>query len=254
LHKNPTQGLQFDLNYTFSHSIDNVSQIANSYAYTGYGFLCDVLRPRVCRASSDFDVTHYLNGNFLYQLPFGRGRQFGGNMPRLLDEAVGGWETSGLPSWHTGTPYMANSLAFLMGYSSEDPGILTGSKSALQSHVTVGGRELYAFKDYQKAYDQYRGPVGFEIGPRNNLRGAGYFNLDLGLGKTFPLYREGVSLKFRVDAFNALNHPNFESPSFQNNMSLVSNPNEFGVIPDTVTPISSDQAARVLQGALRLEF
>ncbi len=77
LHKNPTHGLQFDVNYTWSHSIDNVSLVANSYAYGGYGFICDVLRPRLCRGNSDFDVTNYLTGNFLYELPFGRGRDFG---------------------------------------------------------------------------------------------------------------------------------------------------------------------------------
>jgi hypothetical protein len=254
LHKNSSHGLQFDLNYTWSHSIDNVSLVANSYAFGGYGFICDVLRPRLCRGNSDFDVTNYLNGNFLYQLPFGRGRDFASTLPRWADEVIGGWSLSGLPSWHTGTPYMANSVAFLMSYSNEDPAILTGSLGPMKSHVTVQNGQVYAFKDYQTAINQYRGPVGFEMGSRNNLRGPGYFNVDLGLGKTFPVYREGVNLKFRVDAFNALNHPNFQSPSFENNMSLVAAPNEFGVIPGTVVPNGSDQAARVLQGALRLEF
>jgi hypothetical protein len=254
LHKNNSHGMQLDLNYTWSHSVDNVSLIANSYAYFGYGFICDVLRPRVCRGNSDFDVTNYLNGNFLYQLPFGRGRDFAAKIPLWANEAIGGWELSGLPSWHTGTPYMANSVAFLMSYSNEDPAILTGSLGPMQSHVTVQNGQVYAFKDYAKAYKEYTGPVGFQMGSRNNLRGPGYFDLDLGLGKTFPLYKEGVNLKLRVDAFNALNHPNFQSPSFQNNMSLVAAPNEFGVIPGTVIPNGSDQAARVLQGALRVEF
>ena len=254
LHKNSSHGLQFDLNYTWSHSIDNVSLIANSYAYNGYGFLCDITRPRICRADSDFDVTNYLNGNFLYQLPFGHGRDFLPTLPRWADEAIGGWELSGLPSWHTGTPYMANSVAFLMSYSNEDPAILTGGLGPMKSHVTVQNGQVYAFKNYQTAYNQYQGPTGFEMGSRNNLRGPHYFDLDLGLGKTFPIYKEGVNLKFRVDAFNALNHPNFQSPSFENNMSLVAAPNEFGVIPGTVVPNGSDQAARVLQGALRLEF
>ena len=254
LHKNTSDGLQFDLNYTWSHSIDNVSLIANSYAYGGYGFICDVLRPRICRGNSDFDVTSYLNGNFLYQLPFGHGRDFATHMPLWADEAIGGWELSGLPSWHTGTPYMANSVAFLMSYSNEDPAILTGSLGPMKSHVTVQNGQVYAFKDYAQAYNQYAGPVGFQMGSRNNLRGPGFFDLDLGLGKTFPIYKESVNLKFRVDAFNALNHPNFQAPSFENNMSLVAAPNEFGVVPGTVIPNGSDQAARVLQGALRLEF
>ena len=48
------------------------------------------------------------------------------------DEAIGGWELSGLPIWHTGTPYMANSMAFLMSYSNEDPAILVGRLSCNQ--------------------------------------------------------------------------------------------------------------------------
>jgi hypothetical protein len=260
IHKNASHGLQFDLNYTWSHSIDNVSQKANSYAYEGYGFLCDILRPRLCRANSDFDVTNYVNGNFLYQLPFGRGRDFASKVPLWVDEAIGGWSLSGLPAWHTGTPYMANSLAFLMSYSNEDPAILTGNIGDMKAKVTVKNGQVYAFKDNAKAYSDYTAPVGFQFGQRNNLRGPGFFLLDLGLGKTFTIIPEKVNLKFRADAFNALNHPNFAAPSFQNNMSLVANPSNFGVIPGTVaadgtvTPNSSDVAARVLQGSLRLEF
>ncbi len=253
LNKNLSQGLQFSINYTWSHSTDNVSLVANSYAYNGYGFICDVLRPRLCRGNSDFDVTNYLTGNVLYQLPFGRGKDIAANIPRWADEAIGGWELSALPLWHTGTPYMANSVAFLMSYSNEDPAILTGSLAPLKSHVTVQGGQVYGVKDPQMAYNQFTAPVGFQMGARNNLRGPGYFNVDMGLGKTFPVW-ESLNLKFRVDAFNALNHPNFQTPSFTGNMSLVSPPDEFDVVPGTVIPTGQDQAARVLQGSLRLEF
>jgi len=254
LHKNAGHGLQFDLNYTWSHSIDNVSLVANSYAYNGYGFVCDVIRPRLCRGNSDYDVTNYLNGNFLYQLPFGHGRDFANSLPRWAEETIGGWELSGLPVWHTGTPYMANSFAFLMSYSNEDPAILTGSLGPLKTHVNVQSGQVYAFKNPQQAINQFAGPVAFQMGSRNNLRGPGYFDLDLGAGKTFPITSERLNLKFRVDAFNALNHPNFQAPSFENNMNLTAPVNEFGVIPGTVIPNGSDQSARVLQGSLRLEF
>jgi Carboxypeptidase regulatory-like domain len=255
LHKNAGHGLQFDLNYTWSHSLDNTSLIANSEAYGGYGFICDVLRPRLCRGNSDFDVTNYLNGNFLYQLPFGRGRDYASNISRWADLAIGGWELSGLPVWHTGTPYMANSVAFLMSYSNEDPAILTGSLAGIQkAHVSVQNGQVYSFKNPTQAFNQFIGPVGFQMGSRNNLRGPGFFNLDLGLGKTFPFNWENVNLKFRADAYNAFNHPNFQTPVFQNNMSLVAPPDEFGVIPGTVTPNGADLSARVLQGSLRLEF
>ena len=123
LHKNPGFGLQFDLNYTWSHSIDNVSLIANAAAYTGYGFICDALRPRECRANSDFDVTHYFNGNFIYDPPVGRGKTLAAGAPRWLDEIVGGWSVSGLPSVHSGNAYFATANAFVAGYANNAPAI-----------------------------------------------------------------------------------------------------------------------------------
>ena len=254
IHKNMSHGLQFDLNYTWSHSIDNVSMPANSYAYNGYGYLCDVLRPRLCRANSDFDVRNAINGSFEYELPIGRGRDFGANMPWYLDELVGGWEISGLPSFQTGSPYMANSVAFLMSYSNEDPALLVGNKGDMKSHVTIQNGQVYGFSNHTKAFSDYVAPVGFQFGPRNNLVGPNFFNLDLGVGKTFRLTPERVNLKFRADAYNALNHVNFMNPSFENNMSLVAPPTEFGVIPGQVTAAGADYPARVLQGALRIEF
>ncbi len=258
VHRNISHGLQFDLNYTWSHSIDNTSGVANSEAYNGYGFICDVLRPRLCRGNSDFDETQVTNGNVLYQLPFGRGKDFANSIPLWADEAIGGWELSGIPSYHTGTPYMANSVAFLMSYSNEDPAILTGSLSGLtRTHVTVGSDGIVSsFKNPETAFNQWSGPVGFQMGSRNNLRGPGFFDLDLGLGKSFPfpIYHEGMTLKFRCDAFNSLNHPNFSTPSFENNMDLISPPDEFGSIGGTIVPAGSDHSSRVLQGSLRLEF
>jgi hypothetical protein len=252
LHKNLTNGLAFDLNYTWSHSIDNVSLIANKVAFGGYGFICDELRPRECRSNSDFDVTQYFNGNFIYDLPFGRGKSFAGGAPRWVDEIVGGWSVSGLPSVHSGLPYFAAANAFVAGYANNAPAILTGPSSDLKIHINGGqGQTLYAYSNPNQANADYTGPLGFQIGARNNLRGPNYFDLDLGLGKAFPL-TERVGLKFRADAFNALNHPNFSTPCNDiTNVSCL-----FGTISSTVgTGINNGgDASRVLQVSLRLEF
>jgi hypothetical protein len=253
LHKNAGHGLQFDLNYTWSHSIDNVSVIANAPAIGGYGFICDVLRPRECRGNSDFDVTHYLNGNFIYDLPFGRGKAFGGTAPRWVDEVIGGWSVSGLPNWHSGNAYFAGSLAFVAGYANNAPAIQTGNASDLKIHLNGGkGQPLYGFANPSQANGDYTGPVGFNIGSRNNLRGPGYFNIDLGLAKSFPVYSDRVALKFRADAFNALNHPNFNTPC----VDITSVTCLFGTISGTAgTGLNNNgPAARVLQLSLRLEF
>lgn len=261
LHKNLSNGLQFDLNYTWSHSIDNVSLVANQAALGGYGFICDVLRPRECRGNSDFDVTNYFTGNFIYDLPFGRGRSFAGTAPLWLDEVIGGWQISGIPTWHTGNAYFAASNAFVAGYANNAPAILTGPIADLKFHRHGGeGQPLNAYADPTKAANDYTGPVGFEIGSRNNLRGPSYFDLDLGLGKTFPIYANRVKLNFRADAFNATNHPNFADPSQNSTASndITSSSIPFGTISSTVpspggVPLSGS-GARVLQLSLRLSF
>jgi hypothetical protein len=253
LHKNAGHGLQFDLNYTWSHSIDNVSIIANQAAYGGYGFVCDALRPRECRGNSDFDVTHYFNGNFIYDLPVGRGKALVSGAPRWLDEVIGGWSVSGLPNWHSGNAYFANTLAFVAGYANDAPAILNGPISDLHIHLNGGkGQPLYGFADPAKANSNYVGPIGFDIGSRNNLRGPSYFDMDMGLGKAFPLGTERVALKFRADAFNVFNHPNFDKPC----VDITNATCLFGTISSTVgTSIrNGGPSARVLQLALRLEF
>ncbi|HTX75190.1 MAG TPA: hypothetical protein VMD29_03215, partial [Terracidiphilus sp.] len=260
LHKNAGHGLQFDLNYTWSHSIDNVSVVANTLAVdTAYGWICDVLRPRECRGNSDFDATNYLNGTFIYELPIGRGKSLAGNAPLWLNETVGGWEISGIPTWHTGYAWTAFSNAYIAGFITDAPATLIGSTALARTHITGGqGQPVNIFANQPAAVADFMGPTGFAIGSRNNLRGPGFFNLDLGLGKTFPIYEDKVNLKFRVDAFNAFNHPNFDIPASTGGSIgtdiTQSSGTPFGTISDTVVPPGSDQAARVLQGALRLEF
>ncbi len=246
LHKNAGHGVSFDLNYTWAHSIDNVSVIANAPAIGGYGFICDVVRPESCRGNSDFDVQHYLNGNFVWNLPMGTGKMIAGSAPFWLDEAIGGWQISGLPSWHTGNAYFAASNAFVAGYANNAPAILTGSKSDLAIHTHIDSNQrLWAYRaNDAPATADFEGPIGFTIGSRNNLRGPKYFNTDLGLGKTFKIWPERVNLKFRADAFNALNHPSFNLPS----NDITESSGLFGVISST------SNSARVLQLALRLEF
>jgi hypothetical protein len=259
LHKNAGHGLQFDLNYTWAHSIDNVSFIANSIASaSGYGYICDINRPRECRGNSDFDVTNYLNGDFIYELPFGRNRAFASGVSRWLNEAIGDWGISGLPTWHTGVAYSAFSNAYVAGFANDAPATLTGAIADMKTKIHKGSNgTLYAYADPAKAVADYTGPTGFNIGSRNNLRGPGYFNMDLSLGKAFAI-TEDWRLVFRTDAFNALNHPNFEPPdngaSGSGNDITEASGVQFGTISSTVVPPSSDIAARVLQLSLRLEF
>lgn len=246
LHKNLSDGLQFDLNYTYSHSIDNVSLTANTPAVGGYGFICDVVRPTECVGNSDFDQTHIISGNVLYRLPVGRGRTFGATMPLWADEILGGWDISALPSWHTGTAFSTTSSAFVAGYANNAPAILVGKYGDVKPHAHKVDGTVNLFANQDKALSSFEGPIGFQIGSRNNLRGPNYASFDMGLAKSFPIYGENLKLKFRADAFNVFNHASFDLPSTA--ATDITGGSAFGRITSTAN------SARVLQGALRLEF
>jgi hypothetical protein len=271
LQKNLSHGLQFDLNYTLSHSIDNVSFFANSMGDTGIGgigLVCDVIRPRECRANSDFDVRHYITADETYQLPIGRNRMFLSDMPLWGEEILGGWDISGVTEWHSGLAWGTDSNAFVASYSNNAPAILIGSKSAVATGLTKlpgGGVNVFSNAvtpsgsqrfEAPQAHAAYEGPIGFAIGPRNGLRGPRFFNQDLGLAKNFPVYAERVNLKFRADAFNAFNHPNFAVPLenvFNGFDQQDVTSTTFGDISNTVDT-DGNNGARVLQLSLRLEF
>jgi hypothetical protein len=254
LSKNLSHGLQFDLNYTWSHSIDNTSLVANSKASTtGVGFICEVQNPRVCRGNSDFDITHIITSNFVYDLPVGRGRTFASSTPRWLDEIIGGWGLSGIQGWSSGVAFGTVSNAAVAGVDNNAPAIFNGDRAGVQAHVHKSADgSVNLFADPTRAQSDFTGPIGFTIGSRNNLRGPSGFTMDLGLGKTFPVYEDRVRLKFRADAFNALNHPVFAAPigpGAGTGVNDITN-GSFGQI----TNIATDSSARVVQLALRMEF
>jgi hypothetical protein len=263
LQKNMSHGLHYDFNYTWSHSIDNISFFANSQGDTGIGgggLICDDIRPKECRASSDYDLRQIISGDATYDLPFGRGKMFLNNSALLTKELVGGWSISGVTDWHTGYPWQTAANAYVASYSNDAPAILTGNPALAKTHLTKlpGGAGVSDFSNATVASAQFSGPVGFTIGPRNGERGPGFFNADLGLAKTFPLTAERLNLKFRADAFNALNHPNFQGPD-ENVFNGYDQEDYqagagFGQISFTADPGHLNAGARVLQLSLRMEF
>jgi len=248
LHKKYSQGLQFDLNYTFSHSIDNASASANSF-FTD--FVCDITNLRVCRGDSDFDVRHSISMIGIYELPFGRGKMFGGAASGLLNQVIGGWSISGIESWHTGLAFRTGSNAFPIGFATVAPGIFNGDTNAIRAGIhndASNGNALQFFADPNAAQGAFSGPVGLEMGSRNNLHGPHYSNTDLAVIKNFKL-NERFHLEFHAEAFNAFNHPSFALPL--NGLGGVADftlPSSFGVITAT------SNSPRQLQFALRLEF
>lgn len=253
LHKRLSHGLQFDVNYTYSHSVDNGSSPSNNVAgaanFSG-ALVCDITNLKACRGNSDFDVTHIITGNFIYELPVGRGRQFGSSMPGWANQIIGGWQLSGIPQWRTGFAFSTVSGAFPISFFNNAPAVFIGQKSALKQKIHFSGTGFQIFSDPDQTIASFRGPESLAEGggSRNNLRGPGYANLDLGIAKHFPIGERFV-VEFRADAYNVFNHVNFGLPGTggSGGTADITDPSSFGVIRTAAAP-------RQMQFALRLDF
>ena len=255
LHKKTSHGLEFDVNYTWSHSLDNISAAANNAFGNGAGaggIMCDSINIGVCYGNSDFDVQQNITADWVYDLPIGRGKSFGGTMPRWADEVAGGWSVTGLASWRTGLAFQSVANAFPISFANNVPAIFNGDTSALQvdtheeSNAAASNQpSIQLFKNKDAALGSFSGPLGIQAGSRNNLRGPHYSDFDVGLLKHFPV-TEQVRMEFRADAYNLFNHVNFELPG-NSGTADISSPSTFGVI-------TGDYGPRVLQLSLRVDF
>src|SRR6202011_1624348 len=104
LRKQVSHGVQFDLNYTYSKSLD-ITSAASRVGFSVYGYqniglvgsrLANAFSPNLARAPSDFDLTHQVNLDWIVDLPVGKGRALAGNASGVLDAFIGGWQLSGL--------------------------------------------------------------------------------------------------------------------------------------------------------------
>jgi len=250
LRKRLSHNLQFDFNYTYSHSIDNSSVIGNNNGNFVAGttsILCDPYNLNACRGNSEFDATHQISGDFIYDLPIGRRQWIARDAPRWLDEIIGGWQVSGIVTWRTGLALDAVGGGNTTSLASDDGAQFTGTQSQVASHIhtdTANNNQIQFFANPAAAQGAFSFDTGAQTGSRDTLRGPHFSNVDLGVAKSFPLFGEKYRLQFRADAFNAFNHPNFGLPDTNITSST------FGVI----TTLVGQETARVLQFALRFTF
>ena len=122
---------------------------------------------------------------------------------------IGGWNVSGIPSWHNGRAWSPLSNAFVAGFANDAPAILNGDTNAVRRHIHKDANgSLNVFADPAAAAAAFSGPVGLAIGSRNILRGPQFVNMEAGVAKNFMLVRskEG-QFQFRADAFTSLTIP-----------------------------------------------
>jgi hypothetical protein len=249
--------IAFDFNYTLSHSLDNASGLQSSTSY-GTAFIVNALFPDQNYASSDFDVRHSINANWLIGLPVGRGRAFLHDSNKVVDGILGGWQMTGIFRWNSGLPVTTpnDCCVWATNWNVQSFGVRV---NPIQSSPTKSGSPNL-FSNVTAAYSSFRNARAGEVGDRNVLRAPGYVSLDAGLSKTFKMPWERHTLQFRWEVFNVTNTQRFEGSTIADlglgkDPFINKNPStEFGKFTSTQTPLNETKAGRVMQFALRYEF
>ncbi|HUQ95416.1 MAG TPA: hypothetical protein VM120_27300, partial [Bryobacteraceae bacterium] len=193
---------------------------------------------------AEFDVKHRFITSAVWQLPYGKGRQFGAGSGRAADLVLGGWDFAPILTLQTGLGLTVTQSTLLnIGGERRSRPNRIGHGSLPDSQRTVDRYlDAAAFKILQvnPALDGFVPNQAFGNSGVGILRGPGMFNLDFNLSKSF-YFTERHSLQFRAEFFNALNHANFSVPG-------VNLEGSFGQITQTSTE------ARVIQFALKYRF
>jgi hypothetical protein len=167
------------------------------------------------KGPSSFDVKLNNVTSVVYQLPIGRGRQFGHDMNPVLDAAIGGWEINSINTAHTGTPLDviynatgANQISSLSNDYRGEPFPRPNVSGAAVSQSRSAMLNSY-FAGYTFTTPTASSPFG-NLG-RNAFRAPNFEQWDCSVDKNFRI-RETVRIQFRSEFFNLPNHTNFGIP------------------------------------------
>jgi Carboxypeptidase regulatory-like domain/TonB dependent receptor len=219
-----THGLLVDVGYTWSHSIDMGSSTERSNEFgsqsTNTGSFSEILntwKPYLNRASSDFDTRHLLTVDWVYAMPFGRGKALAGNVNGIADAFIGGWQWSGINRWSSGLPFFFTEPGWTTNWQIESFGVQTGPIKMHKHYDQNHNPQFFANPDAINNGvacggcngGNIRLPYPGEAGQRNNFRGDGFFDIDSGLAKTWKL-REFGAIHFEWEVYNVTNSVRFD--------------------------------------------
>lgn len=242
------QGLYFQSAYTYSNSIDDVSNASVAFVAR----INDQLNARASRGLSDFAKRHRWVTSAVYQLPALSGKN------RLTKAALGGWQASTVIILQSGSPFTvfdpaggsAYQLASPSASATFSPGFGCGNAlssggraTRLASWVNPAAYQPDAFAPLSTGGNS--DATLFGNTPRNCIVGPSQKNVDFSFGKIFRI-TEGQSLRFLVDFFNLFNHPSFANPAF----AAVSSTPGSGSAPIT----STIGTPRLIQFSLKYSF
>jgi Carboxypeptidase regulatory-like domain len=241
-----SKGLQFTAAYTFSHAVDNSNGAFSATGGGGRIFVDANGNPLLNfnNGNSDQDIRHYFVFASMYELPFGKGKQYGANIPTPLDYIIGGWQWNNIITLESGTP-----IDLSVGGTNDNPGNRPDVSGPVSAKIVNGQGVItgnFALPPLTGSSFTRPGDLA-----RNALYGPGLHTWDTGVMKDFKL-TERFKAEFRVDAFNLFNHPQFQNGSFNTAIN-------FGGGATTATGTMSGAQARQfferqMQFAFRLTF
>ncbi len=264
IRKRFSQGLLFNLAYTYGKVIDDQSAdpVVASYA-PGLPSAIDNNNLSLDRARADFDQTHVITLTWIYELPFGTGKPLLNTSSRALNEIIGGWNIQGFNSVQSGEPFSIVSGAKTNNFDVNSRAVIVGSTLPTQSFQNVAG--VTGPVAFTNASAFALPAPGAQGEGRNMFNGPWFWDMDGSLSKVFPI-TEKLKATLRIDAFNALNHANFRKLSAATIGSGATASNnilspDFGreccttIATTTTTAIlSNGEPYRIVQLVLRLAF
>ena len=190
-----TGRLNLEANYSWSHEIDDMVNVFSGFS--------NPYNPNFDRGSGDWDIRHNFTASVVYNLPDMKGSN------SIVRGVLGGWQTSSIVQTRSGVPVDPTLIPGFFGLPVRPD--LTGQPVKLPNFD-------WPYRSYNvNAYTvdpNFNGDPGVGLGDagRNSLRAPGFFQWDLSLMKNFAV-TEKVTVQFRADIFNILNHPNFGNPN-----------------------------------------
>jgi Carboxypeptidase regulatory-like domain/TonB dependent receptor len=251
-------GLTLLNSFTWSHSLDNASASLEGNTPSpqdGNNIAADY-------AQSDYNLPIANITSVVYDLPFGRGRQFLGQSNGLVNTIVGGWQLSGINTMQAGTPFnltytpnSANALspqiaATYRGANEYRPNRVNGVPLTERVKLSSGyiqyvNYSALALPATRNAGGTLLSPFGNES--RNPGRTPAYYTTDFALNKNFDTPLEGLKVQFRTEMYNAFNHTNLYLPASGLGGTLGGAPSSGGSVTSTFEP-------RIIQFGLKILY
>jgi Carboxypeptidase regulatory-like domain len=209
-----SNGLQYQVAYTYSHCLTNSSGYYGSWGgqtTPASPYYQNLFDPRAEWGDCYYDVKHDLTAFAVYQLPLGTGKKFATNAGKLTNALVGGWQVSPIWTWRGGFPLDISASDETGTDSQGGRADCLGSPKYIKKYVSTGSNSV-AVQWFDP--NQYSNPNAGQFGTCNvtPVRGPGLNSVDLSLQKSFDI-SESKRIEFRTDFLNLFNHPILTSPN-----------------------------------------